>query len=87
MTYFELEFLLCEVPAVSGRISQGLSIACSTPEAIAWDEEWAGTHERSGRAMRQVHDYGSEFKLATASPTAKGLANSGLTNSFHAAEA
>jgi len=43
---------------------QGLSIACSTPEAIAWDESWADTHEISGRAMQAVHESGSDFNLA-----------------------
>ncbi len=53
---------------------QGLSIACSTPEAIAWDESWANTHEISGRAMKAVHDYGSDFKLGDkAAPN--GMAN------------
>ena len=68
-------------------ILQGLSIACSTPEAIAWDEEWANTHEISGRALKLVHDYGSDFKLAAASPTSKSLPNGGLANGFHTAEA
>lgn len=40
---------------------QGLSIACSTPEALAWDPEWADTHEISGRAMRAVHEQGANF--------------------------
>lgn len=68
-------------------VPTGLSIACSTPEAIAWDEEWANTHEISGRAMKLVHDYGSDFKLATATPAGKGLPNGGLANGFHTVEA
>ena len=40
---------------------QGLSIACSTPEALAWDPDWADTHEISGRAMHAVHDAGHDF--------------------------
>jgi asparagine synthase (glutamine-hydrolysing) len=40
---------------------QGLSIACSTPEALAWDPDWADTHEISGRAMRAVHEAGQGF--------------------------
>ena len=28
---------------------QGLSIACSTEEALKWDPEWEGSHEISGR--------------------------------------
>lgn len=35
---------------------QGLSIACSTPHAISWDDSWADSHEISGRAMVNVHD-------------------------------
>ena len=42
---------------------QGMSIACSTPEALKWDPEWAGTHEISGRAMKNVHAAGSEFNM------------------------
>ena len=42
---------------------QGMSIACSTPEALKWDPEWAGTHEISGRAMKNVHTAGSEFNV------------------------
>mmetsp|Transcript_11273 Transcript_11273/g.33870 ORF Transcript_11273/g.33870 Transcript_11273/m.33870 type:complete len:620 (-) Transcript_11273:466-2325(-) len=36
-------------------VPRGLSIACSTPHAIAWDESWANSHEISGRAMAGVH--------------------------------
>ena len=42
---------------------QGMSIACSTPEALKWDPEWAGTHEISGRAMKNVHTAGDEFSV------------------------
>jgi hypothetical protein len=42
--------------------AQGLSIACSTPEAVCWDEEWANTHEISGRALRDVHEAGASFQ-------------------------
>ena len=44
---------------------QGLSIACSTPAAIAWDEEWAGMHEISGRVMKNVHEAGAHLKEHT----------------------
>ncbi|KAK9814108.1 hypothetical protein WJX72_000787 [[Myrmecia] bisecta] len=49
-------------------VPKGLSIACSTPEAIAWDPEWADTHEISGRAMKSVHEAadGFMFDKATA---------------------
>ena len=40
---------------------QGLSIACSTPEAVCWDPSWANTHEISGRAMN-VHDAAEGFQ-------------------------
>lgn len=42
-------------------VPRGLSIACSTPEAVAWDPAWAGTHEISGRAMKGVHDAADAF--------------------------
>ena len=42
---------------------QGLSIACSTPEAINWDPSWASTHEISGRAMANVHDAAAGFQF------------------------
>ena len=32
-------------------IPKGLSVACSTPEAISWDPEWANLHDISGRAV------------------------------------
>lgn len=48
------------------RLAQGLSIACSTPAAIAWDSEWAGTHEISGRVMKTVHEAGAHLKDAPA---------------------
>ena len=59
---------------------QGLSIACSTPEAIAWDESWANTHEISGRAMKLVHEYGSDFNLAA---MAEPLPNGSVPNGVH----
>lgn len=39
-------------------VPKGLSIACSTPEALAWDPEWANMHEISGRAIKDVHTAG-----------------------------
>ena len=41
---------------------QGLSIACSTPEAVSWDPSWANSHEISGRAMKNVHDAAEGFQ-------------------------
>ena len=54
---------------------QGLSIACSTPEAIAWDESWADTHDISGRAMKAVHESGGDYELADRKATPNGVAN------------
>lgn len=54
---------------VASVLYQGLSIACSTPEALAWDPEWADTHEISGRAMRAVHAAGSTFKYQKRQPS------------------
>ena len=39
---------------------QGLGIACSTPEALAWDESWANVHEISGRAIK-IHESADGF--------------------------
>ena len=39
-----------------GTVPKGLSIACSTEEAIKWDDEWANAHEISGRAIQSVHE-------------------------------
>lgn len=32
-------------------VPRGLSVACSTPEAVDWDPEWKNLHEISGRAI------------------------------------
>ncbi len=34
------------------------SVACSTPEALAWDEELKNMNDPSGRAMKKVHKQG-----------------------------
>lgn len=36
----------------------GKSVACSTPEALAWDEKMAQLTDPSGRAVRDVHTQG-----------------------------
>ncbi|WP_166839828.1 asparagine synthase B [Rheinheimera pleomorphica] len=36
----------------------GKSVACSTPEALAWDEKMAQMTDPSGRAVRDVHTQG-----------------------------
>lgn len=43
-------------------VPKGLSVACSTPEAVSWDPNWANMHEISGRAIKDVHDEGSSFR-------------------------
>ncbi|WP_133405940.1 asparagine synthase B [Parashewanella tropica] len=40
----------------------GKSVACSTPEAIAWDKAFAANADPSGRAMFDVHNDGYEKK-------------------------
>ena len=75
---------------IHSALLQGLSIACSTPEAIAWDKEWANTHEISGRAMKAVHDSGSDFKLASTQATKASstkLPNGRLANGVHKVKA
>ncbi|MFT5813082.1 MAG: asparagine synthase (glutamine-hydrolyzing), partial [Psychroserpens sp.] len=34
----------------------GKSVACSTPEALAWDESFANMADPSGRAVQSVHN-------------------------------
>lgn len=41
-------------------VPRGMSIACSTPEAIAWAPEWKNSHEISGRAI-DVHIASESF--------------------------
>jgi asparagine synthase (glutamine-hydrolysing) len=48
-------------PCALATVPQGLSIACSTPEAVSWDPSWAGAHEISGRAMAGVHEAADGF--------------------------
>jgi asparagine synthase (glutamine-hydrolysing) len=42
-------------PSAAATVPGGPSIACSTPEALAWDEGFASMADPSGRAMRGVH--------------------------------
>lgn len=42
-------------PAAAATVPAGPSIACSTPEALAWDEGFSQLADPSGRAMRGVH--------------------------------
>jgi len=46
-------------------VPQGLSIACSTPEAVEWDPEWKNAHEISGRAISGVHEMSGDFVLGS----------------------
>ena len=41
--------------AAAATVPAGPSIACSTPEALAWDESFQGMADPSGRAMRGIH--------------------------------
>ena len=34
------------------------SVACSTPEALAWDASFTNLNDPSGRAMKSVHKEG-----------------------------
>ena len=33
------------------------SVACSTPEALLWDESFQNTNDPSGRAVKKIHDF------------------------------
>jgi asparagine synthase (glutamine-hydrolysing) len=50
---FEEHFPL---PSAATTVPGGKSIACSTPEALAWDASFAGAADPSGRAMAGVHE-------------------------------
>jgi asparagine synthase (glutamine-hydrolysing) len=49
---FEEHFPL---PSAAETVPGGKSVACSTPEALAWDEAFKDLNEPSGRAVRGVH--------------------------------
>ncbi len=67
--------------AVAPSAPQGLSIACSTPHAIAWDESWANSHEISGRAMAGVHNATVQaLPSASEQPVANGVAAAGAAS-------
>jgi hypothetical protein len=44
-------------------VPKGLSIACSTPEAVSWDPSWANIHDISGRAVA-AHDASADYSTA-----------------------
>jgi len=48
--HFESESAAKCVPSVK-------SVACSTPEALLWDESFQNANDPSGRAVKNVHDY------------------------------
>lgn len=49
---FEQHFPL---PSAAETVLGGKSVACSTPEALAWDASFQGVNEPSGRAVKGVH--------------------------------
>ncbi|MFW5927138.1 MAG: asparagine synthase B [Wenzhouxiangella sp.] len=42
-------------PAAAATVPCGPSVACSTPEAMAWDDSFGQLADPSGRAVREVH--------------------------------
>jgi asparagine synthase (glutamine-hydrolysing) len=45
-------------------VGQGRSVACSTPEALAWDPAWVNcAGDISGRAIAGVHSAAEDFQL------------------------
>lgn len=42
-------------PAAAATVPWGPSVACSTPEAMAWDDSFSSLADPSGRAVRGVH--------------------------------
>ena len=49
---FEEHFPL---PSAAGTVLGGKSVACSTPEALAWDASFRTMNEPSGRAVKGIH--------------------------------
>jgi len=43
------------IPSAVECVPSGKSVACSTPEALAWDTSFGSMNEPSGRAIRAVH--------------------------------
>lgn len=58
-TIFESHFPL---DSAAECVPGGKSVACSTPEAIAWDAKFAANADPSGRAMFDVHSSGYNDK-------------------------
>lgn len=51
--FFEAHFPL---PSAAETVPGGKSVACSTPEALAWDVSLQGIIDPSGRAVQSVHE-------------------------------
>lgn len=51
--FFEAHFPLA---SAAETVPGGKSVACSTPEALAWDESLQGVIDPSGRAVQSVHE-------------------------------
>lgn len=58
-TIFEQHFPL---DSAAECVPGGKSVACSTPEALAWDEKFTANADPSGRAMVDVHEQGYSDK-------------------------
>lgn len=52
-TMFEEHF---ESESAATCVPGGKSVACSTPEALAWDASFAGQADPSGRAVKGIHE-------------------------------
>ncbi len=49
---------LFPLAAAAACVPGGKSVACSTPEALAWDRALSDVVDPSGRAVRGVHEHG-----------------------------
>ncbi|MDA7978384.1 MAG: asparagine synthase B [Pirellulales bacterium] len=50
--------------SASATVPRGRSIACSTPEALSWDESWqTASGDISGRAISGIHPAASGFSM------------------------
>ncbi len=60
-TIFEQHFPL---DSAAECVPGGKSVACSTPEALAWDKKFSENADPSGRAMFDIHQQGYDDKSA-----------------------
>lgn len=58
-TFFDTLF---PIASAAETVPGGKSVACSTPEALAWDKSLQGIIDPSGRAVHSVHD--SAYRLS-----------------------